>query len=130
MEILKKELMYTKRTYDITVMIGGDKIIVRNTIDSEDGNDWSVVHGEKTFKCLSDELNDKLFDLIQNEGFKQVLHIEEEDLNELKAIKDLLDTKLYDDMNLYEMGGKDILNYIFDRKNVDGGLLENFKQQK
>lgn len=59
-----------------------------------------------------------------------IINISKEDLDELKAIKDLLDEKLYDDMNLYEDGAKDILNYLFDRKGVDGELLENFKQMK
>lgn len=67
--------------------------------------------------------------LIEREGIK-VIYIKEEDLEELRTIKELLDMKLYDDMNLYETGAKDILNYLFDRKGVDGGLLENFKAQR
>lgn len=130
MKILKKELMYTKETYDITVMIDDEKIVIRNTICSEDGNDWVVMKGEEVYKNLTDKQHDELFDLIQDKGFKRSIYIEKEDLDELRNIKNLLDEKLYDDMNLYETGAKDILNYLFDRKGIDGGLLENFKEQR
>lgn len=48
-------------------------------------------------------------------------------MDELKKIHKLLDSTLYDDLNDYQRGVKDILNYIFDRDNVDDGLLEHFK---
>ena len=56
-----------------------------------------------------------------------IINISKEDLEELKKIKDLLDKELYDFLNDYEKGAKDILNYIFDRENVDDNLLEHFK---